>query len=184
MRVKTLLQSAAVIALALVAGLCGVGGTWALWNTTAPTNSGTVQSADFRVELNGTPMTVNGVAATVALEDPGTALTPTTPAYSVVTVKNATNASAPFSIRVAAGQPHVTSANAALPASVTVRSALMPASQRCGDAVYASAPATTTITQGATEQICLRMTLPENAPETLARATATVTVPVTATQAQ
>ncbi|GAA1131796.1 hypothetical protein [Citricoccus alkalitolerans] len=184
MRIKTLLQSAAVIALALVAGLCGVGGTWALWNTAAPANSGTVQSADFRVEINGTPMIVNGVAATVALEDPGTALTPTAPAYSVVTVKNATNASAPFSVSVAAGQPHVTSPNAALPASVTVWSSLMPESQRCADAAYASAPATTTITQGTTAQICLRMTLPENAPETLSHATATVTVPITATQTQ
>lgn len=184
MRIKTSLRSAAVIALALVAGLCGVGGTWALWNTTAPANPGTVQSADFRVELNGTPMTVNGMAATVTLEDPGTALTPTTPAYSVVSIKNAANASAPFSIRVAAGQPRVISANAALTASMTVRSAIKPATQRCAEADYASTPAATTITQGSTAQICLQMALPENAPETLARATATVTVPLTATQTQ
>lgn len=41
---------------AVLAGMFGVQGAWALWSAHAPANAGTVQAADFRVDLNGTPM--------------------------------------------------------------------------------------------------------------------------------
>lgn len=184
MRIKTMVQTAAVIGLAVVAGLLGVGGTWALWNASAPAQMGTVQAADFQVTVNGSPLAAQGVSANAKPETQGAALTPKTPVYSIIAITNATDASGPFSLRTVLGQPKATGTAAALASSLSIQTASMPASNRCADATYTGTPAATTITKGATARLCLRMSLPHNAPDTLAQATATVTVPVTATQIQ
>ncbi|GAA1672287.1 hypothetical protein GCM10010977_17560 [Citricoccus zhacaiensis] len=186
MRIKTMMRTAGVISLAVVAGLLGVGGTWALWNVAVPAEMGTVQAADFRVELNGSPMTVNGMAATVALEKPGTALTPKTPVYSIITVKNAANAGGRFSIRATMGTPTAQSSDPILAANLKghVLTAQMPGSTTCADATYTAQPATATIAKGATARYCVKMSLPADTPAMLTPSTATVTIPVTATQIQ
>jgi hypothetical protein len=185
MRPRNWLLTAAVICAAVVAGLLTVGGTWALWNALAPSGAGTVQSADFRVELNGSPMVVDGVSTTVALQNPSTALTPDNPVYATVKVANATNAGGPFTLNAALGTPTVTHASvAALASTLTVQTARMPASGQCSGATYTSTPASASIAKDASATFCLRMSLPSTAPESLTQATATVTVPVTATQIQ
>jgi predicted ribosomally synthesized peptide with SipW-like signal peptide len=187
MRSRNWLPTAAVICVAVVAGLLGVGGTWALWNTVAPSNSGTVQAADFRVDLNGSPMVTNGVSATVAPQFPAgnTAITPEKPLYATVRVANTTNAGGPFTITAALGTPTVTSASpTGLAAALTVQSAPMPASGECSGATYTSAPASAAVAKNASATFCLRLSLPSTASEALMQATATVTVPVTATQVQ
>ncbi|MEW1979585.1 SipW-dependent-type signal peptide-containing protein [Citricoccus sp. NPDC079358] len=184
MRIKTMVQTAAVISLAVVAGLLGVGGTWALWNASAPAQMGTVQAADFSVTVNGSPLASQGVTATARPETSGAALTPKTPVYSIIAITNATNASGPFSLRTVLGQPTTSNTPAALASNLTIQTASMPASNKCADASYTSTPTATTITKGATASLCLRMSLPQNAPGTLTQTTATVAVPVTATQIQ
>jgi predicted ribosomally synthesized peptide with SipW-like signal peptide len=187
MRSRNWLLTAAVIGAAVVAGLLGVGGTWALWNAVAPSDSGTVQSADFRVDLNGSPMVTDGVSATVAPQYPAgnTAITPDTPLYATVRVANATNAGGPFTITAALGTPTVANASASgLASALTVQSAPMPASGQCSGATYTSTPASAPVTKNASTTFCLRLSLPSTASETLTQATAAVTVPVTATQTQ
>lgn len=182
MRLKIMMQTTAVIGLAAVAGLLGAGGTWALWNASAPAQMGTIQAADFQVTVNGSPLVAQGVTATAKPETPGGALTPRTPAYSIIAITNATDASGPFSLRTVLGQPRTTNTSTALASSLSIRTASMPASNRCADATYTGTPAATTITKGATTRLCLRMSLPDNAPDTLTQDTATVSVPLTATQ--
>lgn len=185
MRTRNWLLTAVVIGLAVVAGLAGVGGTWALWNAAAPSGTGAVQAADFRVTLNGSPMTVNGSSATVALQDPTTPLTPKSPVYAKVTVSNATDAGGAFTIRATMGQPVVSTATVSgLATAMVIRTAAAPTSGDCAAAGYTSAPAEATIAKEGSAAFCVQVSLPQNAPDTLVNSSATVTVPVTATQIQ
>lgn len=185
MHIRKTLLSAAVIVLAAVAGLSVVQGTWALWNAAVPATAKAAQAADFRVELAGQPMTVNGVAATVTLPNPSATLTPTSPVYAAVTVRNATNAGGPFTIRATAGQPIVSNASVpALSTALTVQTALTPASGGCAAAAFGGLPADAVVAKNATAGFCVRVALPANAPETLRNATATISIPVTVTQIQ
>lgn len=182
MRITPMLQTAAVLALAAVAGLVGASGTWALWNETAPAETGTVQSANFVVEVDGADMIVNGTATTVALDNPSDALTPSSPVYASLTLSNTTDAGSDFTIGTTVGTPRVTSTNSALADALIVQSARMPASGQCSAASYpadASAGSTTAqVAKGGSQQFCLRMSLPARAPDTLVNSTAAVTVPV------
>lgn len=182
MRITSLLRSAAVLALAAVAGLAGVSGTWALWNASASSGAGTVQSANLVVTVDGAEMIVNDTTATVALADPSAALMPEAPVYASLTVTNATDASSDFTLRTTLGTPRVTSANSALASALVVRSAPMPASGGCASAAYpagtAPEPTTADLARGGAQQFCLRLALPPKAPEALTSSAATVTVPV------
>lgn len=183
MNIKGMLRMAAVVGVAVLAGLIGVQGTWALWSSTVQVEPQRIQAADFRVELNGSPMTVNGVAATVTLPNPSVPLTPTTPIHAAVSVRNATNAGGTFKVLAATG-PAVIS-NATIPAlttSLTVQTAPAPASGDCAAATFGATRASVSIAKGAAAVICVRVSLPANAPETLRGATATITVPVTVSQ--
>lgn len=182
MRISSMLQSATILGLAVVAGLMGVSGTWALWNATAPADAGSVQSANFVVTVNGADMILNDTVTTVALENPSAALTPDTPVYASLKLTNSTDASSEFTIRSTVGTPQIASKNAELSSSLVVRSAVMPAAGDCSSAVYptGASPGTTSaeVAKGESQRFCLRMSLPAKAPESLIKSAATVTVPV------
>lgn len=182
MNVRDMMLSATVVALAVVAGLLGAGGTWALWNASAFAGAGAVRSADFRVEINGSPMTTGGVAATINVQGSGP-LTPTSPAYAMLTLSNRTDAGSPFTVRAGLGTPRVSNATVAqLATSLSVQTAVAPASGQCSAATYGATPASADISKGGAAQFCVRMSLPADAAESLSNASATVAIPVTATQ--
>ncbi|WP_422115705.1 hypothetical protein [Brachybacterium sp. UNK5269] len=127
-------------------------------------------------------MIVNETSTTVALADPSAALTPGTPVYASLTLTNSTDASSSFTVGATLGAPQVTSKNSALASTLTVRSAVMPASGNCSAATYSSgdsAKATSAqVAKGGSQRFCLRMSLPATAPDSLITSAATVTVPV------
>lgn len=176
------LRMAAVIGTAVVAGLLAVQGTWALWDAAAASGARSVQAADFRVELNGSPMTAGGVSATVALQNPAMALTPTNPVYAAVTLTNATNAGGPFRILAAAGTPSATSSTPGLAATISVQTAPAPAAGGCLAATYSATPASTVVAKGGSVTLCLRASLPADAPSMLGGSAVAIAVPITATQ--
>lgn len=182
MNIKKTLLSTVILMLAVTAGLAGVQGTWALWSATAPATAHSVQAADFRVELSGTPTTVNGVPTTVTLPNPATALTPSTPVYAAISIRNATNAGGPFNIRATTGEPTIAKASVpALNTALMVHAVPAPASGDCSSASYGPS-ATAVLAKGESVQLCLRVSLPSDAPETLRGATATITIPIAITQ--
>ncbi|REE03716.1 hypothetical protein [Citricoccus muralis] len=177
MRIKTMLQTTAVLGLAVMVGLLGVGGTWALWSTSVPANMGTVEAADFQVKLNGSSMT-----SWVGIRPDG-ALTPTQEVYAMVTVTHDTNASAPFSIE-ATMPATATTHLSALETDLTVQAVRM-TNPTCADASFtAQASNTAVIDRNQTASFCLRMSLPPDAPSNKTPSDVTVTIPVTATQIQ
>lgn len=184
MRTKTMLLSAAVMVLAVVVGLLGALGTWALWNASVQSDPGTVQAATFDIRLNNAPM---GATAIAAPETTGALLTPGAPVYATVKIENATNASTPMTVAAVMNPPQVVNAShAGLAASLIVRAAEAPSSGTCADAKYtqSNTSATTTIDQSKTGRFCLRMSLAAAVPPELGRtpATATITTTVTVTQ--
>lgn len=80
------MKAAGLILAAVVLGLMAVQGTYALWNTTAPSNAGTIQAADFRILVNGTEMKPGPLAVQI----PGT-LAKGKSAYAPITVQNSVN---------------------------------------------------------------------------------------------
>lgn len=182
-RAKSVFITAAVIGLAVVVGLLGVGGTWALWSAAAPANAGVVQAADFRVEINGTLMTTsNGVAATVSVPPQG-GLVPGKPMYAMVTITNATNAGAPFTVRAAFGTPAIGQASIPqLAQNLTVRLAVAPASGDCAAASYTNNRVAVDVPKATSAKVCVQTSLPAAVPLELQNQSATISIPVTATQ--
>lgn len=182
MRIPATLKATALIGLAVLAGLLGVTGTWALWNDAEPSGAGTVQSAAFDIRLNGNPM---AATATMVPETPGATVKPGTPVFATVTVRNTTTAGTPMSVTALMGAPAVVNPSTpGLGTALTARTALAPATGGCAQADY---PATNTgvstvIAHGDTARFCVRVTLPQNAPATLAQHTATIAATVTVTQ--
>lgn len=182
MRISTRLKAAALIGLAVVVGLLGVGGTWALWNAAVPSGAGTVQAADFDIRLNGDPTATTITAA----PESGALLTPSTPVYARVDVQNASNAGAPMTVAAVMSPPQVVNPSTpALGSALSVRAAPAPPSGSCAAATYpaSNTSTATTIAQGSTGRFCLRMALPTGAaPAGLTSATATIATTVTITQ--
>lgn len=174
MSMKGTLQFSGVLLLAVLAGLLGVQGTWALWSAQVPVNAGMVQAADFRVELNGTPMVTNGVEANVALTNPTQRLSPTAPVYAEVTIANVTNASAPFTIEATLGTGNVSSAG------LIVESAAA-GSASCAAVSY-TATSSAQIGKAGSTKFCVRISIPAGAGAELENTTAIVTIPVNAAQ--
>jgi predicted ribosomally synthesized peptide with SipW-like signal peptide len=105
MRTKNMLLTAVVIGLAVVAGLLGVGGTWALWNASVQSNPGTVQAADFKITVNNEPIPEGATEVSVMPENPQVRLTPTSKVFVAVKIGNAANASGPFTVNAILGSP-------------------------------------------------------------------------------
>jgi predicted ribosomally synthesized peptide with SipW-like signal peptide len=184
MRIKTMLQSAAVIGLAVVAGLLGVAGTWALWSASATANPGTVKAADFTVLVNGQALK-SSAATTASLSTEGGPLTPTTDVYAALTVQNSSNAGGPFAIEVSV-PALLTIEDARMPATVTVES-VRKTTEKCAAAPFPATPTTgqttTVINKNASASFCLRIGLPDETPSQRKPSEIALTVPVSAAQA-
>ncbi len=172
--------AAAALVLGVRGGFLGVLGPGALRSAQVATDAGTVHAADFRVDLNGTPMVTDGVSATVALENPTGAITPDAPVYAEVSIKNATNASAPFTILATMGEADVSNTSDALVDGLIVQSAVARGAG-CADEDYA-ATSSAEIGKGDTTTFCVRISLPAEAGTELQASTASITIPVNAAQ--
>lgn len=187
MRIKTLLASATLIGLAVVAGLFGVAGTWALWNDAEPSRAGTVRAANFDIRLNDAPMTTT---VTAVEETPGSLLKPDAPVYATVTVANATNAGTPMSVKAVMNPPKVVNPSVpALGTALIVRAAPPPVTGGgCANADYpeTNTAATTVLDEGGAARFCLRTSLrvPHREANSvdLTDEEATITTSVTVTQ--
>lgn len=175
MRIKTMLQTTAVLGLAVVAGLLGVSGTWALWNVSVPASAGTIQSASSQMKLAASS------AETVRLNHSVGKLTPDNPVFTSFTVTNETNASGDFRLEAVPQTLEVESDNTELAEHLIVDYASLPNSDTCGAATYED-PESAVVNKDASIKMCVRMSLPETAPSSLSGSAATVTTQVTATQ--
>ncbi|MEW1982394.1 SipW-dependent-type signal peptide-containing protein [Citricoccus sp. NPDC079358] len=184
MRITAQLKAAALIGLAAVVGLLGVGGTWALWNAVVPSAAGTVQAADFKITLNEADMAVAGTAVQVTPAGPSGPLTPGAPVYAALTVANHTDAGTPMPVIAAVAAPRITQASVPALKNALTAQVSAPTSGDCTQARYTEANTGTsaTIPQDESRRFCLRMSLRDGASTTLRGQCATVAVDVTATQ--
>jgi predicted ribosomally synthesized peptide with SipW-like signal peptide len=182
MRVTARLKAAALIGLAVVVGLLGVGGTWALWNAAVPSKAGTVQAANFKITLNKADMAVSGMTVQAAPEGPAGPLKPGTSVYAAFTVANHTDAGTPMSVTAAVAAPRITQADTpALKNTLTVQVS-KPTSGDCAQATYIAAGTSATIPQSEFRRFCLRTSLPAGASTAVRDQSAIIAVDVTATQ--
>jgi predicted ribosomally synthesized peptide with SipW-like signal peptide len=186
MRTKNMLLTAAVIGLAVVAGLLGVGGTWALWNASVQSKAGTVSAANFDVTVNTKSMATNGWTVTVDPVADSKPLSPSQKVYAALTVTNTTDASAPLTMNVAPGRPTVPSADGIeWSKHVNIRSRKIE-SGTCPAAAYTDQlpviPDVSRITQKNFVTYCLEVSLKPDPPAELRGKAFTVDVPLTVSQ--
>lgn len=164
MRTTPALKTAALVIVAVVLALGTVQGSLAVWNTTARASAGSVNAADFKVELTSASgvaqrLTTNGQSATIALP-PMTGLKPGGTLAIPVTVTNATDAgSGNFRIRVTASAPTVSGPTAA---KLTVTAGLS-ATSTCPTS---TPPVSAQLAQGASATLCVKVSLEDKLPAT------------------
>lgn len=185
MRTKNMLLTAAVIGLAVVAGLLGAGSTWAVWNASAESTPGTIQAANFDITVNRQSIPTDGASVSIDLEDPSARLSPTTKVYAAVTVTNATNASGPFTVRADLGVPRP-AGNTPADIQQYLSLATAPLSSGTCSAVPAASYTATArsmqLEKSASSTYCLEVALQPNAPSTLGGTTVNVVLPLSVSQ--
>jgi predicted ribosomally synthesized peptide with SipW-like signal peptide len=185
MRTKTMLLSAAVIGLAVVAGLLGVSGTWALWNASVQSNPGTVQAANFDIKVNGKSIPADGSNVSLAVEDQTARLSPTQKVYAAITVTNATNASGPFTVRTDLGAPLPASGTEADMKSYLRLTTAPLASGKCSaisSGYYTTAAKSAQITKDDSATYCVQVALKPDAPSSLGGKTVNVVLDLSVSQ--
>lgn len=195
MRTKRRLQTAALIAVAVVLGLFAVQGTFALWNAVASAAPGTVTSASFDTALQAvntgttTNMTLaDGKTAATLTLSPAGVLGPGTSVNGGVVVTNNTNAGGQFNTAITAGPPSVANLNGgvlATYASVSAKVAASPAD--CSNATgYAAIGAaglvSPTVAKAGSTVFCFQVSLDSSAPSTVKGQAVNISIQLTARQ--
>lgn len=177
MRTKNMLLTSAVIGLAVVAGLLGVGGTWALWNASVESNPGAVQAANFDIKVDQS-IPANGANVSIALEESAAVLTPHSSVYAVVTVANESNASSPFAVRATFGNPSAT------PASLGEHLTLQVAAQSAATCAKSAFPGQqlAPIQNDKPATYCLKIGLSPSVPPSAMGKNTTIQIPLTVSQ--
>ncbi|MDI3329715.1 MAG: SipW-dependent-type signal peptide-containing protein [Micrococcus sp.] len=190
MRTKNMLLTAVVIGLAVVAGLLGVGGTWALWNASVQSSPGTVQSADFKITVNGSSIPEGATEVSVTPENAQARLTPSSKVYVAVTVGNAVNAGGPFAVNATLGDPtgRDTGTGTGLHHYLTLRtSPLSDSAETCAASTYTTAPPegwSARIEKDSSATFCLEVGLTSAAPSPPSGTTVTIDLPLSVEQIQ
>lgn len=185
MRTKNMLLTAAVIGLAVVAGLLGVGGTWALWNATVSSDAGPIQAATFEVKVNGKSIGPPDANVSVDLEGGSPELTPTRKVYAAVTITNATNASGPFKVTADLGIPQATSGTGVDMRPYLDLSTARLSSGACSavsPSFYAATDRSVEIPKDGSATYCVEVALKANTPSTLGSKSFTVSLPLSISQ--
>ncbi|MCQ2001786.1 hypothetical protein [Arthrobacter zhaoxinii] len=157
---KSTLKAAGLILAAVVLGLMTVQGSYALWNTTAPSNAGTIQAADFNILVNGSPMTPGPLAVNMGDVAKGQAR------YQSITVENAVNVTDSSPLRLQASLVGLGPVKD-FAGYLTVTAAAVPISSACdllSANQYTSVSPAPVLTKGAPQKICLKAELNPNTP--------------------
>ncbi|HEY1156054.1 MAG TPA: hypothetical protein VGE95_07180 [Arthrobacter sp.] len=194
MRPKRRLQTAALIAIAVVLGLFTVQGTYALWSVAASASPGTVTSASFDTAMTAvntgqtTNMTLtNGAAATLTLSPTGS-LGPGTSVYGGVVVTNNTNAGGQFNTAITASQPTIANVNGGSLASyVRVNAKSAASSTECSTAtgfapISSTGLVSPTVVKGGSTVFCFQIALDSAAPATVKGQAVNISLQLTARQ--
>jgi len=195
MRTKRRLQTAALVAFAVVLGLFTVQGTYALWNAVASATPGTITSASFDTTLQAvntgttTNMTLadGKTSANLTLSPAGT-LGPGTSVYGGVVVTNNTNAGGQFNTAITVNQPSVANLNGGVLATYIIVSAKTAVSStECSSStgyaqIGASGLVSPTVGKGASTIFCFQVSLASGAPSTVKGQAVTISLPFTARQ--
>jgi predicted ribosomally synthesized peptide with SipW-like signal peptide len=184
MRTKNMLLTAAVIGLAVVAGLLGVGGTWALWNASVQSKPGTVQAADFKITVNGNQIPKGAPEISVTPENPQATLTPTSKVFVAVTIGNATDAGGPFFVHAKLGNPSGRTTGTGLEDHLTLRTFPRTAATCATSTVKTPPPEgwTSRIEKTASTTFCLEVGLTSAAQSPPNGTTLTIDIPLTVDQ--
>ena len=154
------LKAAGLVLAAVVLGLMTVQGSYALWNASAPQNAGTIQAADFNVEINE----VNMGQTPQLLLDLG-AISRGTSLYSSVRVTNKVNVTpgSPLVLQPAVSAPVPTNT---LNGNLTVTTAVVQGAVTCSANLpyQAGAPKLPVLATGTTQTICFKVSLGANTP--------------------
>lgn len=191
------LKATGLVLIAVVLGLLTVQGSYALWNKAASSGAGTIQAADFRIDLTDaisartSNMTLdNGTAATLSLSTtPAGVVVPGQSTYAGVQVGNVTNASGDFTVQASTGAAIISNNNAALPLAphLRVKVATATSLQQCSSpelfvAATPSTPASVEIAKDGTGVFCFQITLASTMPASLSGQSAAVSIPIIVNQ--
>jgi hypothetical protein len=180
MRLRSAMQLTAVTVVAVVAGLFGAQGTLALWNSAVPSNAGTVQAADFRLELND-QVIGGGASADVVVESPTALLTPSQPALVSVAVRMTTTAAKTLAMKAEMGEALIANAPAGLDGYLVVRSEVV-ASGDCSKATYPSSRSAVVLRHDQPARFCVQVALKPDTPTSFQNVSGRITLPLTITQ--
>ncbi|MFT4285885.1 MAG: SipW-dependent-type signal peptide-containing protein [Protaetiibacter sp.] len=173
---RTLGTTSAILAGAVVLGLAGAGGTYALWNRTATVNAGTVTSGSVGLTVNAQTSYDIGASSMTGVLLPGRSRITTAP----LAVSN--TGTTPLS--VTAGTPVVTGALAS-ELNVAIRQVAGSGSS-CTPTATGATPVTLTapvvVAAGATIYVCVEAQLKTTAPASAQGASAQFTIPLAGTQ--
>lgn len=169
------LKAAGLIIAAVVLGLMTVQGSYALWNAVVPSNAGTVQSADFKILVNGVEMTALQQPLNLNLAE----IKPNGSSYTSFSVTNKVNATSAMTVKpkVVAGL-----ATEGFAEFLTIQTTVPLAGQSCETATYAGMPDLGVIAKEQSKTICVKATLKANTPVSILGRTTTVPASLTVSQ--
>ncbi|MDK1360208.1 hypothetical protein QNO00_08000 [Arthrobacter sp. zg-Y1219] len=169
------LKAAGLIIAAVMLGLMTVQGSYALWNAAVPSNAGTIQSADFKILVNGVEMTALQQPLNLNLAE----IKPNGNSYTSISVTNKVNATSAMTVK-----PKVTAglATKGFAEYLTIQTTVPLAGQSCETAMYAGMPDLGVIAKEQSKTICVKATLKANTPVSILGGTTTVPVALTVSQ--
>ena len=172
------LKAAGLVLVAVVLGLMTVQGSYALWNTTAPSNAGTIQAADFRVLVNGTPMPAASIS-NLSLGD----MARGSAKYTKLEIANEVNVTAASPLVLQPSLIGLTPVDN-LGGKLTVRTAQVPAGTNCSQVTsYAPGlPKLPVLAKGTPQTVCVKVELAADTPAS--QLGKPINIPVTVSVAQ
>lgn len=175
MKSLRVLKAAGLILAAVVLGLMTVQGSYALWNAAVPSNAGTVQSADFKILVNGVEMTTLQQPLNLDLAE----IKPNASSYTSFNVTNKVNATSAMKVK-----PTVTAglATEGFADYLTIQTTVPLQGQSCETATYAGMPDLGVIATEQSKTICVKATLKANTPGSILGRTTTVPASLTVSQ--
>lgn len=190
MRTATAIRTGLAVVVAVVLGLLVAPASHALWSVFVSSNAGTIQAANFSVQLTGSPSNMtqemilsDGTPATLSLT--GTQMPQLSPGGSAtagVHITNSTNAGSDFTIGVSVPTRAVVSGSLAGHLSIRYGSAANLAA--CAATTYGAPgqPVAHNIPKGGSAVMCFRVELASTTPSSALGQSATISIPLQAAQ--